>query len=327
MAQPIQESTLADFLHWRVWHVAELAAERRWRPLLSLPTWQDGRIDPKELERRIQGTGEWYDDGFKLDLVQARVRAGENKTEAWPPIQVRWKKRTWEVSGNTYSHHTPSLVTENLGTVNRFTPELLSLAQCRESLEMKRWSATVCPHWREGWFAAGCRDLGYIDWWEANWAHRAYLEPLLDAHTNIAPMAALLMTLGLGAKEPGESLLAADCLMAAVQQGRVNGTRLGQALVEAASSGAIKFSRWSQQLTRVSQTEPRVAGTLFEALEILFASGQAHGAADVHKLIELELQLAHLTGRRLTEPCAVENLLRVTSGGKTRRNRDSLLSM
>jgi len=205
---------------------------------------------------------------------------------------------------------------------------LLSLAQCRESLEMKRWSATVCPRWREGWFAAGCRDLGHnIDWWEANWAHRAYLEPLLDAHTQIGPMATLLMALGLGAKEAGESLLAADALVATIQQGRMNGAMLGQALAEAASSGAIKLSRWSKQLTRVSQTGLSVAGALFDALEILFASGHAHGAADVHKLIELQLQLAHLTQRSLTEPRAVENLRGVVAGGKTKRVRDALLAM
>jgi len=113
MAQPTRESNLADFLHWRVWHVAEMAAEHRWRPLLSLPTWRDGRIDPKELERRIQETGEWCDEGFKLDLVQARLRAGESGAEGWPRIKVTWQKRTWEVTGKTYTHHIPSLVTEN----------------------------------------------------------------------------------------------------------------------------------------------------------------------------------------------------------------------
>jgi hypothetical protein len=328
MAPPNRESNLADFLHWRVWHVAETAVERQWRPLLSLPTWPDGRLQPEELERRIQVTGELRDEAFKLDLAQARLRAGEKEAEAWARIEIRWKKRTWEASGSMYSHHVPSLVTEHLGTVNRFTPGLLSLAQCRESLEMKRWSASVCPHWREGWFAAGCRDLGYnIDWWEANWAHRAYLEPLLNPETQMRPMASLLMALGLGAKEPGESLLAGDALIAAVQQGRMNGAMLGQALAEAASSGAIKFSRWSKGLARVSQTGLPVACVLFDALEILFASGHTQGASDIHKLIELQLQLAHLTRRRLTESRSVENLRRVLVGGKTKRVRDELLGM
>src|ERR1700722_10540807 len=102
----------------------------------------------------------------------------------------------------------------------------------------------------------------------------------------------------------------------------MNRAMLGQALVEAASSGAIKFSRWSKQLTRVSQTGLSVARALFDALEILFASDHAHGAGDVHKLIELQLQLAHFTQSRLSEPRAVQNLRRVLAGGKTKRMRD-----
>jgi len=53
---------------------------------------------------------------------------------------------------------------------------------------------------------------------------------------------------------------------------------------------------------------------IFEALEILFASGHAHGTTDAHKLIELQLQLAHLTQRRLTALRAVENLGSIVAG-------------
>ena len=43
----------ADFLIWRLWCVAEQAVQRQERPLMSLPTWPDGRIDPIEFARRV----------------------------------------------------------------------------------------------------------------------------------------------------------------------------------------------------------------------------------------------------------------------------------
>jgi len=78
------EDNLADFLVWRVWCVAEQAAQRQERPLLSLPTWPDGRIDPAELARRVntQPRSEWEnisDDRaslFHLDLGVAIPATG-----------------------------------------------------------------------------------------------------------------------------------------------------------------------------------------------------------------------------------------------------------
>src|SRR6185369_16807020 len=103
---------------------------------------------------------------------------------------IHWKKRTWEASGKTYSHHYPILEANGLPKLSRFEPAALTTARSRASLEMNRWSATVSPRWLEGWFAAGCRELGEnIDWHQASWPTRAYLEPLVDSQTPIGPMA------------------------------------------------------------------------------------------------------------------------------------------
>jgi hypothetical protein len=193
---------------------------------------------------------------------------------------------------------------------------------------MKRWCATTCPVWREGWFAAGCRDLGYnLDWWEANWSTRAYLEPLVESHTAIGPMGGLLLVLGLGAKEPGENMLAVDALIASLGEGRLAGAGLGRALIEAASSGAIKFARWNKQLGRAAQAGPPQANAIFVAVEALFESGQGREAADYSKLVELERELAHQTGLRLSRADAIRTLEAISTGGKTKRVIAELLSL
>src|SRR5260370_30149762 len=185
---------------------------------------------------------------------------------------------------------------------------------------MKRWCATVSPLWREGWFAAGCHDLAWnLDWWEANWSTRAYLETLVQPRTEIGPMGGLLLALGLGAKEPGENMLAVDALIASLGEGRLAGSALGRALIEAASSGAIKFARWSKQLARAAQAGPPQANAIFLAVEALFESGQGREAADYFKLVELERELAHQTGLRLSPPGAITTLEAIATGGKTKR--------
>ncbi len=334
--EPTAEDNLADFLVWRVWCVAEQAAQRQERALLSLPTWPDGRIDPAELARRVnaQPRSEWEnisDDRaslFHLDLLQARLRTGAGLDGSMPQMYLNWKTKTWEAGGKTYSHHRPILDLPSSSKRNRFDPALLSTASFGASLEMKRWCATACPVWREGWFAAGCRDLGYnLDWWAANWSTRAYLEPLVESHTAIGPMGGLLLALGLGAKETGENMVAVDALTASLGEGRLAGAGLGRALIEAASSGAIKFARWSKQLARAAQAGPRHANAIFLAIEALFESGQGMEAADYSKLVELERELAHQTGLRLSLPGAIRTLEAILTGGKTKRVIAELLSL
>jgi hypothetical protein len=334
--EPLAGDNLADFLVWRLWCVAQQAAQRQQRPLLSLPTWPDGRIDPAELERRINALPRSEqkaiatDRGslFHLDLLQARLRAGAGADTSLPPMHLTWKKRSWTAGGQTFSHHEPTLNVSSSSKPNRFEPALLSAVSFGGSLEMKRWCATACPVWREGWFAAGCKDLGNnLDWWEADWSTRAYLEPLVDPHTAIGPMGGLLLALGLGAKEPGQSMLAVDALIASLGQGRLDGPALGRALTEAASSGVIKFARWSKQLGRAAQAGSSQANAIFLAIEMLFESGQGSQAADYSKLVELEVELSHQTGLRLSRTAAIKTLKTIPTGGKTKRVIAALLSL
>jgi hypothetical protein len=329
--EPVGEANLADFLVWRVWCAAEQAAQRVERPLLSLPTWADGRIDPPELARRLDALPSGESEAeplFRLDLLQAQLRAGTKRDRGWPAAQLTWKVQRWEASGKTYSHHYAILEVAGPVTPGRFDPAWLSTARLHASLEMKRWCATVCPIWREGWFGAGCQELGTnIDWWEANWSTRAYLEPLALRNTEIGPMGALLIALGLGAREAGESMLAVDALTAALAEGRLDHEGLGRSLVEAASSGAIQYSRWSKQLARAAQAGSAQAKAIFLAIEALFESGHGKNASDYWKLVELERELAHLTGLRLSRPGAAASLETVSTGGKTKRVIAELLAL
>ena len=335
-SEPAAESNLADFLLRRVWCLAEQTALHQERPLLSLPTSADGRIDPSELSRRLAAMPDGDREAIAsdrnslsyLDLLLARLRAGAEREDPWPEVHLTWQVKRWEASGKSYSHHYAILEVAGPGKPGLLDPAMLSTARFRASLEMKRWCATVCPVWREGWFGAGCQELGTnIDWWEANWATRAYLEPLIGRNTAVGPMGALLIALGLGAKEAGESMLASDALAVSLGDGRLDQEGLKRALIETASSGAIQYARWSKQLARAAQAGTPQARAIFLAVEALFESGFGRDALDYWKLVELARELAHRTGRRLTRPGAVRALQSVTTGGKTRRLIDELLRL
>src|SRR5437899_12193796 len=92
--EPAAEDSLADFLVWRLWCVAEQAAQRQERPLLSLPTWPDGRIDPAEFARRVNAQPRRERETiaadrtslFPLDLPQARLRGGAGIDHPFPEM-------------------------------------------------------------------------------------------------------------------------------------------------------------------------------------------------------------------------------------------------
>ena len=140
-------------------------------------------------------------------------------------------------------------------------------------------------------------------------------------------MGGLLLALALGAKEAGESMLAVDALIGSLREGRLSGEALGRALIEAASSGAIKFARWSKQLARAAQAGPEQANAIFHALEALFESGEGREAGDYSKIVELARELAHQTKLRLSRPGAIANLQAIRTHGKTKRVIAELLGL
>jgi hypothetical protein len=69
-------------------------------------------------------------------------------------------------------------------------------------------------------------------------------------------------------------------------------------------------------LTAGSGCHAAQSGAIFLAIEALFESAQGAAAGDFGRLVELELELTHLTGLRLTRPSAFRTLANGKTGGK-----------
>lgn len=154
-----------------------------------------------------------------------------------------------------------------------------------------RWVTTLWPTARESYFAAALTQLAHnIDWWEARWASKTFLEPLLDPATPLRQMGLLTLVSTLGAKEPGEYGLATDIALAAIEDGRLGSDNLGSALRELLASGLIKPARWGKTLSDVARGSDAHAAVVKLALEQTL-DALAKPPRDFVKLLELLREL------------------------------------
>jgi hypothetical protein len=192
---------------------------------------------------------------------------------------------------------------------------------------MLRWIATIQPGYREAWAAAGLVPIATnVDWWSAEWANRAYLEPFVDPVTTIGPHARALVGIALGAKEAGERGLAADVVRVAMADGRLTASILAEGLTAAAAASCDRPNRWALSLTDVAAASGDHAAAVAEAVaHTLPALADRPPARLVPILRLLDEQLAS-TSTSLAEDARplVEGLVR--GGGQASRLARSVLA-
>jgi len=224
-------------------------------------------------------------------------------------------------------------------TAKADTPTVLLHLKAEADAPTLRWLSTLWPAGREAWFTRGCACIGEnLDWWEANWPYRIYLEALLEPDTDLNGMGGQLLGLGLGAKEPGESGLATDALIAAIDDGRVTASSLGEILATLAGLGAhstieplkpggiMNGSRWSKTLGSASRNSPLHAEVVHGALLRLFGSAPSFRPADLVALLELLYELSITIGAAI-DPPAARSYLTAIKGGKSGKLAQALVAL
>jgi hypothetical protein len=195
-----------------------------------------------------------------------------------------------------------------------------------ETLGAVRALCRVWPLALESAFAWGAAQLAdNLDWWEATWSSRAYLEPLLDPDVPLRPMATLLLVLGLAAKEPGEHGLATDAAVAAISDGRADGRKLGTAMATLLPTGLVLGTRWAKTLARVASTSSLHAAVVRAAIEGSLVGDPNQAPKDLHALVELLHELTVETGVAVGGS-AREFLAAMRGSGKLAKTAKSLLA-
>ncbi|MFG6463921.1 DUF6493 family protein [Roseateles sp. DXS20W] len=279
------------------------------------------RADDPALDRRHPGLGP---DG-------ARVA-----TYAW-----HTSPRTWEVDGKTYTHHDFHISSP---PAPRDTP-LTHLAVARHVPEgwpedswrgwafggreagLLRYAASTLPSDLEAWCAQGAWAFGNnLDWWEAEWHNRAYLDVLLDAAMPLTPMPRLLLMLALCGKEAGQVATAVDLLVQAHAQGRLAGGPELDGLTRALFVTPLpKAARLHKSLQAALRIDPQVHGLAFALLCAVVQARPDDPPRDIGLVLDLLLELKTRHGLALPSD-ARSALSDMKTSGNTRKLQASLLA-
>jgi hypothetical protein len=179
-------------------------------------------------------------------------------------------------------------------------------AEASPDLAWRRWQSIAWPAGREFWACQGLEAIANnLDWWEAAWADRVYLENLL-LDLPMGPRARLLLAFGLACKQSEQVGLAVDACLLALGRGHLNGGLLGESLQAAAATEMIKPSRWARSLEQVASAQP---AAVLEAIQAV---------AELGELLPLMWELCHQLGQS-PHPQLRERLAAWPGGGKQAR--------
>jgi hypothetical protein len=328
----------------------QVRALLRLAPARSLPAQVHALTDAPFVRALRYALGDDIPPGAERALFAAAARirhsgADDLALEARHPglgpdgalaARYAWRVRTDShvAQGETYTHHYFELDVEPRAV--RSLEDLPAvLRHCMEDVEHRylHWrsfagvdagaicySATLLPSDLQAFFAEGARMMGgNIDWWEAQWQNRAYLEPLLDPATPMGPMACLLLVLALAGKEPGQAAIAVDALVHAHAQGRFESSQaLGDTLRALLATPLLKAARLHRSLQAALRADSGIAGFVFELLCAALQARPEEPPRDIAALLGLTLELK-VAGERTLPSAARQALsvMKLSGSGRT----------
>jgi hypothetical protein len=195
------------------------------------------------------------------------------------------------------------------------------------STAMLRWMATIQPGDREPWATLGSLVMARnVDWWSAEWANRAYLEPFIDPLATIGARARLLIGIALGAKEAGERGLASDIVELALADGRLTGVDLAGGLMAAAALRCDRPRRWALSLADVAGSSPEHARAVAAAVGATLAAIVDRRPAELVTLLRLLDEVLAAHGGSLSADALVALGTLAERGGQTGRLARSIVA-
>lgn len=303
--QPDQAVNTQNFIAWRTHGLIAQAATGLGLPPLSAPTHRGGFIDPRQLEARMAA---YQQAGASISAPEqtfANMRLPPANTNARTPITFDWQVTSSDPNDGGYVFHTLH-VTSNSTPHPSGDHDYATLLCAKHATGLRwgndheaaliRFAASLQPADLEPFFAEAARAIGNnLDWWEAEWQNRAYLDVLLEPTTPMTPMARLTLALALAGKEPGQTALAVDALVQGVRDGRLDATALGETLARLWATPLVKGPRYAKSLAAAAQAHATMPRAVFALLCAMVEVRPDTPRKDMASLLELllELKLTH----------------------------------
>jgi hypothetical protein len=223
----------------------------------------------------------------------------------------------------------PTNIPSQLLQKNRDDETTLSFHDIGTTAGSIRWLASMWPAAFESFFATGAECIGgNLDWWEAAWHNRCFLEPLLESDTPLLDMGEVLLLCGLAAKEPGEHGLAVDITIQAISDGRLGTDNMGRMLTTGITSGHFNLPRLAKRLHDIANVSDLHAYVVMYSAETTLPNADARqlprGIGDIFELlVEIGTQLE----RGIVKPECRSLLEKIAGSNKTARAAKQLLSI
>jgi hypothetical protein len=328
----------------------------------------DARYLPGEpgaaIRYALGSVGETIGPTAALWVAAARARAPWSDD---PAVEARHpglgpdagRAAAYHIDGNQMIERVANEVTLRIGrepTVPAPEPAMLHLPtvclHAQDYISSDQWPApaSVWPAALESFCACGARQLVRSIEESSDWQGlRGFLLPLLDPDTRLRPISRLLVAVGLNAKLPETAGLAADVLVAAIGDGRLDAETMGASLrtvwqmrVESwiyrpandplcgqpHTVAFVKPTRWAKALGDVARSSPLHARIIARAIEMFLAdeASTSRSAPTLLPFLELLLETSVETGRAVSAE-ARAFLGRLATGGKTGRVVANLLAL
>lgn len=334
--QAVAQSWLSsgDFVVWRTASLLALVQRGSGLEPLSSPTHVGGWVDPKRLQQRLADHAQAgrVPEVHDLALAQMRSVAAPPGT---PASAWRWSVSSSEgpyVFHQLHIHASPPAPPSAVVSAQaHLTVKWLSHGRWQSEGDAAsiRFLAGLCPGDLEPFYAEGAHALGNnLDWWEANWQNRAYLDVLLASTLPLGPlgpMAQLMLALALAGKEPGQTALAVDALAQSLLQARVAPQAIGDCLAALWCTPLVKGPRLARSLSAVAQAHADLPRAVYPMVSALVLADPQPPRKDGASMLELMLELK--MGHRLPLPDQVRQVLQARRyTGKARAAVAALLA-
>ncbi|MBN1664083.1 MAG: hypothetical protein JW943_10825 [Deltaproteobacteria bacterium] len=153
-------------------------------------------------------------------------------------------------------------------------------------------AATILPSSLEAFFAEGVQALSdNRDWASAEWYNKAYINVLLDPTTPMTPLAVKTLAVGLAGKEPGQTTMAIDALLAAWSEGRLDIQALARTMHELLDPPLAMAARYHKSLKAAARAHAQAPRMVFDLLCTLVVLDPEKPPRDTGLLLELLLEL------------------------------------
>jgi hypothetical protein len=154
------------------------------------------------------------------------------------------------------------------------------------------------------------------------------LKLILDPDVPIGPLALFMLCRALNAIDAAAVQATVDALIAAIDDGRLDGDTLGQAMHAFLMTGLVFGKRWPAHLKEVARSSPLGRQVVRRALERAMHPGTPlRKLRDVHTWIETLHELSIEAGEGIEDPLAREGLAQFLKAGKASKAAQALLDL